>query len=407
MKTKLYLLTGLIFLFSGLQAQTYNNLSGQGSGSRVITTAVPFLLIGPDARAGGMGDGGVATFPDANSMHWNSAKYAFIQNESGFSISYTPWLKNLVNDINLSYLSYYHRLDDISTVAFSMTYFSLGNITFTDNLGNVVGIYKPNEFAVDGAYARKLSENLALSVAGRFIYSNLTAGYAAQGVENTAGISAAVDVGVYWQKDVNWFPTMNAQFAWGLLISNIGSKISYNKSNIQKDFIPTNLRFGPRLTLELDSYNKISFNLDINKLLVPTPPIYATDSLGNPQVSADGNYIIAKGMNPNVPVVKGIIQSFYDAPGGFKEELQEFYMAFGVEYWYNDIWAIRGGYFYENKVKGDRQYATLGLGLRYNVFGLDFSYLIPTVAQQNPLQNTLRFSLIFNFGNNRNGRSYY
>jgi len=400
MKTRLLLLSGLIILSLGAGAQTYRNLSGQNDGNRVITTAVPFLMIGPDGRAGGLADGGVATSPDANSMHWNAAKYAFIDQPSGFSISYTPWLRNLVNDINLAYVSYFHRINDQSTFAATLEYFSLGDIQFTDAQGFPKGIYKPNEFAIDAAYARKLSENLSLAVSGRFIYSNLTAGYATQGVESTAGVSVAVDVAVYWQKDVNWFPSMDAQFAWGAVISNIGSKISYNKSNIQKDFIPTNLRFGPRLTLDLDAYNKISFNLDINKLLVPTPPIYATDSLGNPLINPDGSYTIAKGKDPNVAVIKGMVQSWYDAPNGFSEEIQEFYLSAGVEYWYNNIFALRGGYFYENKYKGDRQYVTLGVGLRYNVFGMDFSYLIPTVTQQNPLEKTLRFSLIFNFGNN-------
>lgn len=406
MKSRIFIVLALVFFSMGLSAQTYNNLNGQSSGQRVITTAVPFLMIGPDARAGGMGDGGVATSPDANSMHWNSAKYAFINEQNGFSLSYTPWLKNLVNDINLSYLSFFHRINDVSTMAFSLRYFSLGDITFTDNLGNSLGIYKPNEFAIDGAYARKLSDNLALSVAGRFIYSNLTAGFAQQGVSSSAGVAAAVDVGLYWQKDVNWFSGMDAQFAWGVLISNIGSKISYDKTNIQKDFLPTNLRFGPRLTLNLDDYNKISFSLDVNKLLVPTPPIYATDSTGAPLVNPDGTYIIAKGKNPNVSVVKGIIQSFYDAPGGFKEEMQELSFAFGVEYWYNNIFAVRGGYFYENPNKGDRQYVTLGLGLRYNVLGIDFSYLIPTVSQQNPLEKTLRFTLLFNFGNKNTNQGF-
>ena len=202
---------------------------------------------------------------------------------------------------------------------------------------------------------------------------------------------------------MDWFSNMDAQFAWGLDISNIGSKISYNKSNIEKDFIPTNLRFGPRLTLNLDAYNQISFNLDINKLLVPTPPIYATDTLGNPLVNPDGTLVISKGKDPNVAPIKGMIQSFYDAPNGFSEELEEFYMSAGVEYWYNQIFALRAGYFYENKYKGDRQYFALGVGLRYNVFGLDFSYLIPTVAQQNPLEKTLRFTLLFNLGNKNNG----
>ncbi|GMT45141.1 MAG: hypothetical protein IEMM0006_0973 [bacterium] len=394
MKARFLLLSALVLFFLNGEAQNYGNLGGQNSGSRVISTAVPFLTIGPDGRAGGMGDGGVATSPDVNSMYWNSAKYAFIKDPDGFSISYTPWLRNLVSDINLAYVSFYHRLDDRQTIAASLRYFSLGDIQFTDEMGFPLGTYKPNEFAVDVAYARKLSDNLALSVDGRFIYSNLTSGISTGGVESTAGTSVAVDIGLYWQKDVNWFPNNNAQFAWGVFISNIGSKISYNKSNIRKDFIPTNLRFGSRLTLDLDAYNKVSFNIDINKLLVPTPPIY--DSILNP----DGSYKIAKGKDPNVGVVKGMVQSWYDAPGGFREEMQEFSLAFGAEYWYNNIFAVRAGYFYENKNKGDRQYVTLGVGLRYNVFGLDFSYLIPTVPQQNPLEKTLRFSLLFNFGNN-------
>ncbi len=404
MKTRFLLLSALVLFFLSSNAQSYNNLGGQNSGESVITTAVPFLMIGPDGRAGGMGDGGVATSPDANSMHWNSAKYAFIKDQNGFSISYTPWLRNLVNDINLAYVSFYHRLDDKQTVAASLRYFSLGEIQFTDDQGYPLGTYKPNEFAISGSYARKLSDYLALSVDGRFIYSNLTAGIATGGVESTAGTSVAVDIGLYWQKDVNWLRNNNAQFAWGVFISNIGSKISYSKSNIQKDFIPTNLRFGSRLTVEMDRYNKISFDIDINKLLVPTPPIYARDSLGNPVLNPDGTYKIFKGMNPNVGVVKGMVQSWYDAPGGFKEELDEFNFSIGAEYWYNNLLAIRAGYFYENKNKGDRQYVTLGVGLRYNVFGLDFSYLIPTVSQQNPLEKTLRFSLLFNFGNNKYGR---
>ena len=404
MKTRFLLLSAMVLFFLSGQAQNYGNLNGQTSGESVITTAVPFLMIGPDGRAGGLGDGGVATSPDANSMHWNSAKYAFIDNPSGFSISYTPWLRNLVNDINLAYLSYYYRLDDRQTIAVSLRYFSLGEIQFTDEVGNPLGTYKPNEFAVDGAYARKLSDNLALSVDGRFIYSNLTAGFASQGTESSAGMSVAVDIGLYWQKDVNWFRNNNAQFAWGVFISNIGSKISYSKTNIQKDFIPTNLRFGSRLTIDMDRYNKISFDVDINKLLVPTPPIYATDTMGNPILNPDGSYKIDKGMDPDVGVIKGMVQSWYDAPNGFKEEMHEFNFSIGAEYWYNNLFAVRAGYFYENKNKGDRQYVTLGVGLRYNVFGLDFSYLIPTVSQQNPLEKTLRFSLLFNFGNNRQRR---
>ncbi len=401
MKLKTFLTLAIIasFFSAWSQGGNYSNLSGQSNGVNVITTAVPFLMIGPDARAGGMGDGGVATSPDANSMHWNAAKYAFIDKKLGFSISYTPWLRNLVNDINLLYATYFNRIGDMQTIAFSLRYFTLGEITFTDNLGTNLGVFKPNEFALDGAYARKLSENLSLAVSGRFIYSDLTQGQNVQGVETKAGISVAADIALYWEKDVEWFNNMDATFAWGLNISNIGNKISYSSSKIETDFIPTNFRFGPRLTLFLDDYNSLSFNFDINKLLVPTPPIYKLDSAGNPiPIPGSESYEIEKGRDPNVPVIRGMIQSWYDAPDGFSEELREFNYAIGMEYWYNNIFSVRGGFFWEDASKGARRYATLGVGLRYNVFGLDFSYLIPVSSVQNPLQNTLRFSLLFNFG---------
>jgi len=230
-----------------------------------------------------------------------------------------------------------------------------------------------------------------LAVAGRFIYSNLTQGQYVQGVETSAGTSVAADVSLYWEDEVNWFASTPASFAWGINISNIGNKISYSKTNIERDFIPTNFRIGPRLTLDLDDYNTISFQVDVNKLLVPTPPIYS-DSLFN----SDGSRLIEEGKNPNVSVVQGMMQSWYDAPGGFSEEMREFSFSVGTEYWYTDVLALRGGFYYEDLTKGNRKYATLGVGLRYNVFGLDFSYLIPVTSDQNPLQNTLRFSLIFN-----------
>ncbi len=365
----------------------------------VITTAVPFLMISPDARAGGYGDAGAATSPDVFSMHWNPAKYAFAEQENGFGISYTPWLRNLVNDINLAYVGYFHKFNDLSAFGATLRYFTMGEIQFTDNDGNPTIIAKPNEFSVDATYARKLHQNLSLAVAGRFIYSNLTQGYGGQsGVETTAGIAVAADLALYWQKDVNWFSNMPATFAWGLNISNIGNKISYSKSNIKKDFIPTNFRLGPRLTIELDEYNEMSFFADVNKLLVPTPPIYKTDENGNPVPIPGGGYEIAAGMDNNVSPITGMIQSWYDAPQGFSEEMSEFNFSVGTEYWYNKLLALRGGLFLENKRKGNRKYATLGVGIRYNVFGLDFSYLIPMNSTQNPLQNTMRFSLVFDFG---------
>ena len=390
MKQKIILFIIAAVLSLNISAQT---IEKNGQQLNVITTAVPLLMIGPDARAGGMGDGGVASSPDANSMHWNPAKYARIADDMGFAFSYTPWLRNLVNDINLAYVSFYKRINPMSTFAASLRYFSLGEITFTDESGGIIGVYKPNEFAVDATYSRILTDKLSLAVSGRFIYSDLTQGQNVGGFDTKPGISVAADIGVYWEDDVDWFNSMDAQFAWGVVISNIGSKISYSGSNIEKNFIPTNLRFGPRLTLDIDDYNSISFQFDVNKLLVPTPPLYYADST-NP----DGSRVIEKGMDPDVSVIQGMIQSWYDAPGGFSEELREFSFSVGTEYWYTDVLALRAGFYYEDLTKGNRKYATVGVGLRYNVFGLDFSYLIPVTQDQNPLQNTLRFSLLFNLG---------
>lgn len=381
---------------SGLagMAQNYNELAGQ-EGSRVITTAVPFMMIAPDARSGAMGEAGVATEPDANSMHWNPAKYAFIEKDFGFGISYTPWLRQLVNDINLAYLSGFGRIDDVSTVAATLRYFSLGDITFTDEFGNELGTYRPNEFALDGTYSRKFSENIAGAVAARFIYSNLTQGQFVQGAETSAGTSIAADVAVYYQKEVDLGST-DGEVRWGINISNIGNKISYSKTAIKKDFIPTNFRIGGGLTINLDDYNSLAATLDINKLLVPTPPVYQRDSLGNPVYDPEGNLVVEKGMDPEVFVVQGMIQSWYDAPYGFSEEMREFSFALGLEYWYAKQFSVRGGFFYEDATKGNRKFFTVGAGLRYNVFGLDLAYLIP-LEQQNPLENTLRFTLLFNF----------
>jgi hypothetical protein len=393
---KFRILVAFLVLISILstQAQTYKELAGQ-QGSRVITTAVPFLLISPDARSGGMGEVGVASTPDGASMHWNSAKYAFIDKPMGITISYSPWLRKLVNDINLAYLTWHLRLNNMSTVAATMRYFSLGDILFTDEFGNPLGTYRPNEFTFDGTYSRKFSENFAGAVAARFIYSNLTQGQFVQGAETSAGTSIAVDVGVYYQKEVD-LGNMDGEIAWGFLFSNIGTKISYSKTQIKRDFIPTNFRIGPRFTMNLDDYNALTFEIDFNKLQVPTPPIYAVDSAGNPLYDDANNPIIEKGEDPNVSVVQGMLQSWYDAPYGINEELREWNLTFGLEYWYDKQFAIRGGFFYEDATKGNRKFFTLGAGLRYNIFGLDLSYLIP-IEQQNPLENTLRFTLIFNF----------
>ena len=347
-----------------------------------ITTAVPFLMIAPDARGGSMGDVGVASEPDAYSMHYNPAKYAFIKKDMGVGISYSPWLKGLTNDINLAYLSAFKRLDKTSAVAMSLRYFSLGGITFTDANGWVIGDYNPNEFAVDATYSRLLTPSLSMAIAGRYIHSNLTQGQDVGGQATKPGNSVAADVSIFQRFPVR-FDKIDGNFAWGMNISNIGTKMSYSDDNTRKDFIPTNLKIGPSLTLNLDDYNQMSFMVDFNKLLVPTNAVKSGDT-------------IISGMDPNVGTMVGMIHSFYDAPGGFSEELAEINFSAGMEYWYAQQFALRGGFFYENVNKGNRKYFTLGAGFRYNILGIDFSYLIP-LETQNPLAHTLRFSLLINF----------
>lgn len=350
-----------------------------------ITTAVPFLIITPDSRAGGMGDAGVASSPDANSVHWNASKLAFIPNKFGVSMSYTPWLRQLVPDIALAYLSAYWKKDQYQTLGASLRYFSLGNIVFTDIVGNTIGQFNPNEFAVDLAYARKLAEKFSGGIALRYINSNLTGGISTQSATNThPGQAVAADVSMLYQDQDIEVGGKKSTLRAGLAITNIGSKISYSNATNRKDFIPINMRLGSSLTMDMDDYNSLAFVFDVNKLLVPTYPIY------NAQ-----NEIIA-GKDPYRGVTSGMFGSFSDAPGGGKEELREIIWCGGMEYWYDKQFAVRGGYFYENKLKGNRKFFTLGAGLKYNVFALDFAYLIPTV-QANPLQNTLRFTLRFDF----------
>jgi hypothetical protein len=360
-----------------------------GGNLNTITTAVPFLLISPDSKAGAMGDVGVATSPDANSLHWNPAKYSFVEDEVGFSVSYVPWLRALVPDINLSYLSGYKRINDNETVAMELRYFTLGDITFTDVIGNTIGQYKPSEFALGTAYSRKLSDNFSLAIAARYIYSNLTGGQSAGGINTNAGQSVAADVAGFYQKSIR-IAQKDLNLAFGGNISNIGNKISYTETST-RDFIPINLRLGTAVSMDFDEYNRMSFAFDINKLLVPTPPIY------NDTIQGQIDY----GKDPNVSVVSGIFQSFGDAPNGFKEEMREINFSLGTEYWYADQFALRAGYFYEHDTKGGRKFFTFGSGVKYNVFALDFSYLINasrSINGNNPLANTMRFTLVFDFG---------
>ncbi|HEY9084202.1 MAG TPA: type IX secretion system outer membrane channel protein PorV [Vicingaceae bacterium] len=362
-----------------------------------ITTAVPFLLIAPDSRHGALGDAGVASSPDANSMHWNGSKMAFIEKEMGISISYTPWLRDLVPDINLSYISIYKKIGDGDhAIGSSLRFFSLGDIKFTDERGNPIGDFTPNEWAWDVGYSRKLSDRFSAGIAGRYIYSNLTGGIDVAGSNTKAGTSFAADVSAFYTNPDAVLFDQDVIFNAGINISNIGAKISYTDDAI-KDFIPINLRLGQSLTFVMDDYNSITILTDINKLLVPTPPEYATDDSGRPIIDpATGEQEIESGKNPDVPVVTGIFQSFNDAPGGFGEEMREINISAGLEYWYNKQFAARFGYFHEHSTKGNRKFFTAGAGLKLSVFSIDFSYLFSTVAR-NPLANTIRFSLRFDF----------
>jgi len=393
MKRRILMILPVFFLLAFTsKGQTYNQLLGQDD-INAITTAVPFLMIAPDSRGGSMGDIGASLSPDANAQYWNPAKFPFIDHDMGFSVSYSPWLRQLVDDISLAYLSGYYKINNMSALSGSLRYFTLGEIQFTDKVGNDIGSAKPNEFSLDATYSRKLSENFAGAVTMRYIRSDLTNGQFVSGAKTESGQSVATDVAVYYRKEMELFKTKTI-FAFGANISNIGTKVSYSET-LERDFIPTNLRFGPSFTFELDKYNTLMVAVDINKLLVPTPPIYAVDSAGFPISEGDG-WKIDKGMDPNRSVVNALYSSFYDAPGGFTEELHEFYVGAGVEYAYDKKFFLRGGYFYEHATKGNRKYFTLGAGFKYNVFAIDLSYLIPT-TQKNPMEHTLRFSLLFNF----------
>jgi hypothetical protein len=351
----------------------------------VITTAVPFLTISPDARSGGMADVGVAISPDANSMYWNAAKLAFSDKDMGFALSVTPWLRKLgINDMSLSYLAGYKKLSKQEAIGVSMNYFNMGSITFTDAQGNAYQDFKPKEFSLAVTYSRKLSEKFSIAPTIKYIYSNLSGNLTINNSTTTKpGNAAAIDLGAFYTTDTK-VQGMDSKISFGAVISNFGSKISYTTSS-NKDFLPTNLKVGGAFQIQIDQYNKFIIAADANKLLVPTPPI--RDSLGN---------VVNGKENKNRSIWSGAFGSFTDAPGGAKEELREVMLSAAVEYWYNNLFALRGGYFNENKYKGNRKYFTLGVGLRYEMFGLDFAYLIP-MAQNNPLAETLRFTLHFDF----------
>ena len=385
---KLTFLALLLITGEALYAQS-SWIGQDASNKNYISTGMPILLIAPDAVSAAMGDAGVASTPDAYSAHWNNAKFAFIEGQAGISTTYTPWLRKLkVGDMNLFYLGGYYRINDRSTAAASLTYFTLGDIDMTNIDGDKINTLHPNEFAIDATYALKLSDNLSLGATGRYMRSDLTNGQTiSDGSGNTATQAAnsiAADIGLYLQKGID----KSQEYALGLFISNLGAKLSYSNDDNDKEFLPANLRLGGRYTNRIDEYNKISVLLDFNKLLVPTPP-YTKDGVTYPSRYAN-NYTEYN----NIGVIQGAIQSFYDAPGGFAEEMHEIQISLGAEYWYASTFAFRAGYFYEHETKGGRQYATVGFGIRYNYFSGDFAYLIPTTkVSTNSLANTIRISI--------------
>lgn len=360
-----------------------------------LVTGVPSLTITPDARAGGMGDVGVATSPDINSQHWNLSKYAFMDSPAGFTFSYTPWLSKLVNDINLLYAAGYWKFDEQQSVSASLRFFSLGEIKLTgERPDDDYGTAHPNELAFDLGYSRKLSDNLSAGVAFRYIRSDLN-----NGLNNTAdpmypGNAIGADVAAYYRQPIE-MSTGDANLALGLNVSNIGSKISYDQ-NLTSIFIPTNLRLGGSFEYPFDDYNKFSFSLDLNKLLVPTPvkPI-GDETYDSPE------YLKRREEYDQTGPIAGIFKSFGDAPGGMSEELKEIMWSVGAEYTYNNQFSVRGGYFNENALKGNRKYFTAGVGFKLNMFQLDAAYLI-SAAQSNPLDQTLRFTLGFNLDGLKN-----
>ncbi|MEN7549651.1 type IX secretion system outer membrane channel protein PorV [Rapidithrix thailandica] len=385
------------FLFMGLIGQTVSmaqddqtpQIIGQDKNSNPIITAVPFLTIAPDARSAGMGDAGVALSPDANAAYWNPSKLAFAKQRMGFSLSYTPWLQKIVGDMSLAYLSGYRKLNENQVIGGSLRYFNLGSMEFTNTSGSTIADFNPREFAFDLTFAMKLSERLSIGGTGRFIHSNLTGNISSGATTNDTkpGNTAAVDLSMYYNNEDVMFLGYPTNVAFGVNLSNIGFKITYTDEN-QKDFIPTNLRLGTAITTHFDPMNKLTWAFDVNKLLVPTPPHY------------DENRNIIAGKDPDRSMISGMFGSFGDAPDGFSEEMKELIFATGLEYWYNDLFAVRGGYFHENKTKGNRQYFTFGLGLRYQKFGIDFAYL--AASQRNhPLEDTLRFTLMVNFGESK------
>jgi hypothetical protein len=382
-----------LFNFQRVEAQCYQgedgkyyNLDGTPCTNTVVS-AVPFLRIISDARSGAMGDAGIAVSADPNAMHFNASKLVFSEQSLGLAATYTPWLRSIgLNDVYLAYLTGFKKIGDLQTVGFGLRYFSLGSIQFTDPNGTPLNTGRPNEFELSGAYARKLSEKLSAAVTGKFIYSNLAAGNIVNGEVIEPGIAGAADFSMTYKTPVK-VSKGESDLTIGLAITNIGSKITYTNS-LYRDFLPANFGLGGAWTIHFDTHNTLTFTTDINKMLVPSP-CQGLDCDQDKDGRAD-----YKDISP----VGAIFSSWGDAPEGFSEEIKELTYSFGTEYWYDKQFAVRAGYFSEHRQKGNRKFFTVGLGLKYNLFGLNFSYLVPTTSRRNPLDNTLRFSMLFNFG---------
>lgn len=366
----------------------YYNLDGTPCTNTVVS-AVPFLRIISDARSGAMGDAGIAVSADPNAMHFNASKLVFSDQSLGLAATYTPWLRSIgLNDVYLAYLTGFKKINDLQTVGFGLRYFSLGSIQFTDPNGTPLNTGRPNEFELSGAYARKLSEKLSAAVTGKFIYSNLAAGNIVNGEVIEPGIAGAADFSMTYKTPIK-VSKGESDLTIGLAITNIGSKITYTNS-LFRDFLPANFGLGGAWTINFDTHNSLTFTTDINKMLVPTP-CQGLDCDQDRDGRAD-----YKDVSP----VSAIFSSWTDAPEGLSEEIKEFTYSVGTEYWYDKQFAVRAGYFSEHRQKGNRKFFTVGLGLKYNLFGLNFSYLVPTTSRRNPLDNTLRFSMLFNFNGN-------
>ena len=394
-------------MFTQVKAQTLTEIIPYSNDSRVITTGVPFLLIASDARAAGMGDMGVATSPDAYSQQWNPAKYGFSEAKSGLGISYTPYLSKLVNDIFLGNVTYFNRLSEGSAFAVSLKYFSLGEIEIVQDEFSEALIEKPNELTIDASYSLRLADQFSLAVAMRYLRSDLKI----QAVDDNASAASTfgADIAGYYQGEEDAYNSFNGRWRAGFALQNLGPKIKYDDAG-RENFLPTNLRLGAGFDFIFDDYNRLNVTAEIAKLLVPTPPILGME-IEYEDTNGSGSYeededtlvsetdnVIISGKSQDVSFISGVFQSFGDAPGGFSEELKEFTWALGAEYQYQDSFALRAGYFNESEEKGARKFFALGAGFKYTTINIDLSYLFSASKVASPLENTLRFSLTFNFG---------